>query len=174
LPTVTAVLVAAVAMVVTGCLRTELLYRTISWESVVLIAAMLPMSTALQKTGGVEVIANLLTQNLGAYGPLAVLAGLFLVTAISTQFLSNTATAVLLAPIAYQAAVTLGVAPHAFLMSVAMAASSAFLTPIATPVNTIVLAAGGYRFFDFFKIGLPLLILMMGLAVVLLPLLFPL
>jgi di/tricarboxylate transporter len=174
LPTVTAVLVAAVAMVVTGCLRTELLYRTISWESVVLIAAMLPMSTALQKTGGVELIANLLTQNLGAYGPLAVLAGLFLVTAISTQFLSNTATAVLLAPIAYQAAATLGVAPHAFLMSVAMGASSAFLTPIASPVNTIVLAAGGYRFFDFFKIGLPLLILMMGLAVVLLPLLFPL
>ncbi|MBX3001841.1 MAG: SLC13 family permease [Caldilineaceae bacterium] len=174
LPTVTAVLVAAVAMVVTGCLRTELLYRTISWESVVLIAAMLPMSTALQKTGGVELIANLLTQNLGAYGPLAVLAGLFVVTAIATQFLSNTATAVLLAPIAYQAAVTLGVAPHAFLMSVAMAASSAFLTPIATPVNTIVLAAGGYRFFDFFKIGLPLLLLMMGLAVVLLPLLFPL
>jgi di/tricarboxylate transporter len=174
LPTVTAVLVAAVAMVVTGCLRTELLYRTISWESVVLIAAMLPMSTALQKTGGVELIANLLTQNLGAYGPLAVLAGLFLVTAISTQFLSNTATAVLLAPIAYQAAATLGVAPHAFLMSVAMAASSAFLTPIASPVNTIVLAAGGYRFFDFFKIGLPLLLVMMGLAVVLLPLLFPL
>lgn len=174
LPTVTAVLVAAVAMVVTGCLRAELLYRTISWESIVLIAAMLPMATALQKTGGVELIANLLTQNLGGYGPLAVLAGLFLVTAVSTQFLSNTATAVLLAPIAYQAAVTLGVAPHAFLMAVAMGASSAFLTPIATPVNTIVLAAGGYRFFDFFKIGLPLLLLMMGLAVVLLPLLFPL
>jgi di/tricarboxylate transporter len=173
LPTVTAVAVAAVAMVVTGCLRTELLYRTISWESVVLIAAMLPMSTALQKTGGVEVMVNLLTQNLGAYGPVAVLAGLFLVTGVVTQFISNTATAVLLAPIAYQAAVTLGVAPHAFLMSVAMAASSAFLTPIATPVNTIVLAAGGYRFFDFFKIGLPLLVLMMGLAVVLLPLLFP-
>ncbi len=174
LPTVTAVLLAAVAMVVTGCLRAELLYRTISFESVVLIAAMLPMSTALQKTGGVQVMANLLTENLGFYGPLAVLAGLFATTALATQFLSNTATSVLMAPIAFQAAVTLGVAPHAFLMAVAMAASSAFLTPIATPVNTIVLAAGGYRFSDFFKIGLPLLLLMMGLSVLLLPLFFPL
>lgn len=174
LPTVTSVLLAAVAMVVTGCLRAELLYRTISWESVVLIAGMLPMSTALQKTGGVQVMANLLTENLGTWGPLAVLAGLFIATALATQFLSNTATSVLMAPIAFQAAVTLGVAPHAFLMAVAMAASSAFLTPIATPVNTIVLAAGGYRFFDFFKIGLPLLLLMLGLSVLLLPVFFPL
>ncbi|MEZ4635937.1 MAG: SLC13 family permease [Caldilineaceae bacterium] len=174
LPTVTAVLLASVAMVVTGCLRAELLYRTISWESVVLIAGMLPMSTALQKTGGVEVMANLLTENLGAWGPLAVLAGLFIATAVATQFLSNTATSVLMAPIAFQAAMTLGVAPHAFLMAVAMAASSAFLTPIASPVNTIVLAAGGYRFFDFFKIGLPLLLLMLGLSVLLLPVFFPL
>ncbi|MBI1296752.1 SLC13 family permease [bacterium] len=174
LPTVTSVLLAAVAMVVTGCLRAELLYRTISWESVVLIAGMLPMSTALQKTGGVQVMANLLTENLGTWGPLAVLAGLFIATALATQFLSNTATSVLMAPIAFQAAVTLGVAPHAFLMAVAMAASSAFLTPIASPVNTIVLAAGGYRFFDFFKIGLPLLLLMLGLSVLLLPVFFPL
>jgi di/tricarboxylate transporter len=173
LPTVTAVLVAAVAMVLTGCLRPELLYRTISWESIVLIGAMLPMSTALQKTGGVAFVAHLITNNIGAYGPLAVLAGIFLITGVATQFLSNTATSVLMAPIAYQAAVTLGVAPHAFLMAMAMAASSAFVTPIATPVNTIVLAAGGYRFFDFVKVGVPLLLLMLGLAVITLPLLFP-
>ena len=173
LPTVTAVLLAAVLMVATGCLRVELLYRTISFESVVLIAAMLPMSTALQKTGGVQLIANLLTENLGTFGPLAVLAGLFLTTSLLTQFISNTATAVLMAPIAFQAAVTLGVAPHAFLMAVAMAATSAFLTPIATPVNTIVLAAGGYRFFDYFKIGLPLVIIMMVLSVLFLPVFVP-
>lgn len=174
LPTVTAVLLAAVLMVVTGCLRVELLYRTISFESVVLIAAMLPMSTALQKTGGVELIANLLTENLGIFGPLAVLAGLFITTSLLTQFISNTATAVLMAPIAYQAAMTLGVAPQAFLMSVAMAATSAFLTPIATPVNTIVLAAGGYRFFDYFKLGLPLILMMLVLSVLFLPVFFPL
>ena len=173
LPTVIAVLLAAVLMVATGCLRVELLYRTISFESVVLIAAMLPMSTALQKTGGVQLIANLLTENLGTFGPLAVLAGLFLTTSLLTQFISNTATAVLMAPIAFQAAVTLGVAPHAFLMAVAMAATSAFLTPIATTVNTIVLAAGGYRFFDYFKIGLPLVIIMMVLSVLFLPVFFP-
>jgi di/tricarboxylate transporter len=174
LPMVTAVLLAAVAMVLTGCLRAELLYRTISWESIVLIAAMLPMATALQKTGGVEFIAHMLTNNIGAYGPLAVLAGVFLITTLSTQFLSNTATSVLMAPIAYQAAVTLGVAPHAFLMAVAMAASSAFVTPIASPVNTIVLAAGGYRFSDFVKVGLPLLVIMLVLVVTILPILFPL
>jgi di/tricarboxylate transporter len=174
LPMVTAVLLAAVAMVLTGCLRAELLYRTISWESIVLIAAMLPMATALQKTGGVEFIAHMLTNNIGAYGPLAVLAGVFLITTLSTQFLSNTATSVLMAPIAYQAAVTLGVAPHAFLMAVAMAASSAFMTPIASPVNTIVLAAGGYRFSDFVKVGLPLLFIMLVLVVTILPILFPL
>jgi di/tricarboxylate transporter len=174
LPMVTAVLLAAVAMVLTGCLRTELFYRTISWESIVLIGAMLPMATALQKTGGVEFIAYLLTNNIGAYGPLAVLAGVFLMTTLSTQFLSNTATSVLMAPIAYQAAVSLGVAPHAFLMAVAMAASSAFMTPIASPVNTIVLAAGGYRFSDFVKVGLPLLFIMLVLVVTLLPVFFPL
>jgi di/tricarboxylate transporter len=161
-------------MVLTGCLRTELFYRTISWESIVLIGAMLPMATALQKTGGVEFIAYLLTNNIGAYGPLAVLAGVFLMTTLSTQFLSNTATSVLMAPIAYQAAVSLGVAPHAFLMAVAMAASSAFMTPIASPVNTIVLAAGGYRFSDFVKVGLPLLFIMLVLVVTLLPVFFPL
>ena len=173
LPTVTAVLLAAVALVLTGCLRPQEVYRTISWESLVLIAGMLPMSTALQKVGGVEFIADGLIGVAGAMGPLAVLAGVFLITSVFSQFISNTATTVLVAPIAYAAALRMGVAPQAFLMAVAVAASSAFATPIASPVNTLVLAPGGYRFSDFVKAGVPLVLLMLLLSVVVLPLLFP-
>ena len=173
LPTVTAVLLAAVGMVLCGCLRPQEVYRTISWESLVLIAGMLPMSTALQKVGGVEFIADGLISVVGQMGPLAVLAGVFVITSLFSQFISNTATTVLVAPIAYTAALRMGVAPQAFLMAVAVAASSAFATPIASPVNTLVLAPGGYRFFDFVKIGVPLVLLTLGLSVALLPLLFP-
>lgn len=172
-PTVTAVLLAIVALVLTGCLRPSDVYSTISGESIVLIAAMLPMSTALQKVGGVEFIADGLIAGLGSQGPLAVLAGLFVITVVFSQFISNTATTVLVAPIAYTAAMGIGVAPQAFLMAVAVAASSAFATPIASPVNTLVLAPGGYRFSDFVKVGAPLVLLALGLSVVLLPLLFP-
>jgi len=172
-PTVTAVLLASVAMVLTGCLRPQEVYRTISWESLVLIAGMLPMSTALQKVGGVEYIVDGLMAGVGGMGPLAVLAGLFIITSLFTQFISNTATAVLIAPIAYTAAVRMGVAPQAFLMAVAVAASCAFATPIASPVNTLVLAPGGYRFFDFVKVGVPLVVLMLGASMIVLPLLFP-
>jgi di/tricarboxylate transporter len=173
-PTVTAVLLAAVAMVLTGCLSMEAVYRTMSWESVILIAAMLPMATALQKTGGVEFIANGLTSSLGGYGPLAVMAGVFVLTTVFSQFISNTATTVLVAPIAFQAAVTLGVSPQAYLMAVAVAASAAFSTPIASPVNTLVLSPGGYRFSDFVKVGVPLQIVVMIAALLTLPLFFPL
>ncbi|HRJ42346.1 MAG TPA: SLC13 family permease, partial [Caldilineaceae bacterium] len=132
LPTVTAVLLAAVGMVLCGCLRPQEVYRTISWESLVLIAGMLPMSTALQKVGGVEFIADGLISVVGQMGPLAVLAGVFVITSLFSQFISNTATTVLVAPIAYTAALRMGVAPQAFLMAVAVAASSAFATPIAS------------------------------------------
>lgn len=173
LPTVTAVLLTAVALVLTGCLPIREVYRTISWESLVLIAGMLPMSTALQKVGGVEYIADQLIAGLGGMGPLAVLAGVFLITNIFTQFMSNTATAVLLAPIAYTAALRMGVAPQAYMMAVAIAASSAFATPIASPVNTLVLSPGGYHFFDFVKVGVPMVLIMLALSMVVLPILFP-
>lgn len=173
LPTVTAVLLAAVAMVLTGCLTMEDAYRSMSWESVVLIAGMLPMATALEKTGGMELIASGLTTSLGAMGPLAVLAGLFLLTSLFGLFISNTATAVLMAPIAVQAAMTLGVAPQPMLMTVAIAASTAFSTPIASPVNTLVVGPGGYRFRDFVVVGVPLQFLLMAASVLVIPLLFP-
>lgn len=172
-PAVVAVLLAAVAMVLTGCLSMEDAYRNMNWQSLILLAGMLPMATALQKTGGVQFVADLLTDNLGRWGPLAVMLGLFLLAGFFSQFISNTATTVLIAPIALQAALGLGVAPHAFLMTVAVAASTAFATPIATASNTLVLGSGGYRFGDYVRVGIPLQLLIMVVMLVLLPLLFP-
>lgn len=173
LPTVTAVLLAGVAVVLTGCLRMEDAYRSMSWESVVLIAGMLPMATALEKTGGMGLIAGWLTTSLGPLGPLAVLAGLFLLSSLFGLFISNTATAVLMAPIAIEAATTLGVSPYPLLMTVAISASTAFSTPISSPVNTLVVGPGGYRFRDFVVVGVPLQLLLMVASVLAIPLFFP-
>jgi di/tricarboxylate transporter len=172
-PTVTAVLLAAAALVLTGCLTMEDAYRNINWESVVLIAGMLPMATALQKTGGMAYIADGLTASFGEMGPVAVMAGLFVLTAVFSQFISNTATAVLVAPIAFQTAASLGIAPQPLLMAVAVAASTSFATPVATPVNTLVLGPGGYRFADYAKVGISLQLIMLVATLLFVPLLFP-
>lgn len=173
-PTVTAVLITAMVMVLGGCLNMEQAYRAINWESVILIAAMLPMSTALQVTGGATFIAGGLVNSLGALHPLLFLAGVFLLTTAFSQVISNTATTVLVAPIAIQAAANLGVSPHPVMMMVAVGASSAFLTPIASPVNTLVLTPGGYRFGDFMKSGLPLLVLFLLASLALVPVIWAL
>lgn len=173
LPTVTAVLLAAALMVLGGCLSMEDAYANINWESIVLIAGMLPMATALQKTGGVDLIAQSLTNSLGQAGPLVVMAGLFLFTSLFSQFISNTATTVLVTPIAFQTAIALGFSPYPFLMAVAVAASTSFATPIATPVNMLVLGPGGYRFGDFARVGLPLQVLILLATLLVTPLLFP-
>ena len=172
-PAVVAVLLAAVAMVLTGCLSMEDAYRNMNWQSLILLAGMLPMSTALQKTGGVQFVADFLVGTLGRWGPLAVIVGLFLLAGFFSQFISNTATTVLIAPIALKAALSLGVAPHAFLMVVAVAASTAFATPIATVSNTLVLGSGNYSFADFARVGIPLQLLIMAAILGLLPFLFP-
>ena len=174
LPSVVAVMLVATAAVVTGCLNSEEAYRSISWQSLVLIAAMLPMALALEKTGGVEVVAQILTSQLGSVGPQAIMAGLFLLTSVFSQFISNTATTVIMTPIAMEAASQLGLAPHAFLMAVAVAASAAFVTPVASPVNMLVLTPARYRFLDFVKVGWLLQLIVLVLAVVFLPILFPL
>lgn len=173
LPTVTAVLLAAALMVLAGCLSMEDAYTNMNWESLVLIAGMLPMATALQKTGGVDFIAQGLTNSLGQAGPLTVMAGLFLFTAIFSQFISNTATTVLVTPIAFQTAIALGLSPYPFLMAVAVAASTSFATPIATPVNMLVLGPGGYHFGDFTRVGLPLQVLILLATLLVVPLFFP-
>jgi di/tricarboxylate transporter len=173
LPTVVVAGLAAIAMIATGCLSMEEAYRSMSWQSVVLIAGILPMATALEVTGGMGLVVDGLVATVGPYGPLAMLVGLFLLTSLASQVISNTATAVLLAPIAFQAASTLGVSPYPLLMTVALAASTSFATPVASPVNTLVLGVGQYRFGDFLRVGVALQLLVLVVVVVLVPLFFP-
>jgi di/tricarboxylate transporter len=171
---VTAVLLAAVLLVLSGCVNIGEAYRSINFESVVLIAAILPVATALEQTGGLALASAALLDLTGEFGPLALMAALFIFTAALSQVVSNTATTVLVAPIAIQAALSLDVNPHAVLITVAIAASSAFATPVASPVNTLVLSAGGYRFTDFARVGIPLQLVMLAVTLLIVPLLFPL
>ncbi|MCA9911875.1 MAG: SLC13 family permease [Anaerolineae bacterium] len=173
LPTTTAAMLAALLVVLTGCLTMDDAYASIDWKSIVLIAAMIPMSTAMVNVGLIDMIANTFTQTLGQYGALEVMGGLFLLTSVFTQVLSNTATTVILAPLAIATAISLEVAPQAFLMTVAVSASMAFATPVASPVNTLVMGAGNYRFADYIKIGTPLILVTFVVSMIVLPLLFP-
>ena len=171
---VTAVMIAGLLMVLTGCFRNvEAAYKTINWESIVLIAAMMPMSLALEKTGASEYISNSLVSGLGVYGPFALMTGIYFTTSLMTMFISNTATAVLLAPIALHSAQQIGVDPTPFLFAVTVAASMCFASPFSTPPNALVMPAGQYTFMDYVKVGLPLQIIMGIVMVFVLPLLFP-
>lgn len=171
--TVVVTMTAALAMIVLRCLTMDEAYRSINWPSIILIAGMIPMSTALEKVGVVDATANGLVDTLGAIGPIAVMAGLFLLTTGFTQVISNTATTVIIAPIALTAAQSLDVQPQAFMMAVAIAASMAFATPVASPTNTLVMSAGSYRFNDFVRIGLPLIVLSLIASLIFLPILWP-
>jgi hypothetical protein len=171
---VTAVMIAGLLMVLTGCFRNvEAAYKTINWETIVLFAAMLPMSLALEKTGASEYISNSLVSGLGSYGPIVLMAGIYFTTSLMTMFISNTVTAVLMAPIALQSAVQIGVSPVPFLFAVTVAASMCFASPFSTPPNALVMPAGQYTFMDYIKVGLPLQIIMGVVMVFVLPLLFP-
>lgn len=171
---VTAVIVAGLLMVITGCFRNvEEAYKTINWESIVLIAAMLPMSLALEKTGVSDWVSDSLVSGLGGYGPYVLLAGLYFTTSLMTMFISNTATAVLLAPIAMNAAVQMNISPLSLLFAVAVAASMCFASPFSTPPNALVMGPGRYTFMDYVKVGLPLQLIMGVVMIFVLPLLFP-
>lgn len=173
-PAVTAVLIAAVLMVLTGCLRNiDDAYGRINWESVILIAAMLPMATALEKTGGVLYLSELIIGILGVYGPIAIMGGFYFTTMLFSQFISNTATAVLFAPIAITTAISVGVSPYPFLLAVSVAASMAFATPVASPTNALVMTAGGYKFSDFVKVGVPLQLVIWFIMMFTIPYFFP-
>jgi len=174
MPAVAAVLLAALVMTSSRCVSPKQAYQCVNWPSLVLIAGMLPMATALEQSGAITLIVNAMVSTLGDAGPQVVMASLFVLTALFSQFISNTATAVLIAPIAAMAAAELGVSPRPLLMTVALAASAAFMTPVASPVNTLVMGPGGYRFADFMKVGLPLVLITMAAAVFLVPLVFPL
>ncbi len=171
---VTAVLIAAVLMVLTGCVRgMEAAYKTINWQTIVLFAAMMPMSLALEKTGVSNLISNTLVSSIGGFGPLVLLAGIYFTTSLMTMFISNTVTALLMAPIALQSAIQIGVSPVPFMFAVTVAASMCFASPFSTPPNALVMSAGQYDFMDYVKVGLPLQIIMGVVMVFVLPLLFP-
>jgi di/tricarboxylate transporter len=173
LPNAIAVLLAAFAVVGSGCVAAKAAYRSVGWSTLVLIAGMLPLATALEKTGVTAAMATQLTHVLGGVGPYAMLAVLFAFTAAVGLFVSNTVAALLIAPVAISAALDLGVSAHAFAVTVAIAASCAFVTPVSSPVNTLVLEPGRYRFNDFVKVGLPLLALSLIVTVAMVGILYP-
>ncbi|MCM3359858.1 SLC13 family permease [Psychrobacillus sp. MER TA 171] len=174
-PAVISVLIGAVLMVVTGCLRNmDDAYGKMNWESIILIAAMLPMATALEKTGGMVILSEGIIDLLGDFGALGVLAGIYFITMVFGQFISNTATAVLFAPIAMTAALSMGANPYTFLIAIAVSSSMAFATPVASPTNALVMTAGGYKFFDFVKAGIPLQLIMFAVMMIVIPIFFPL
>jgi di/tricarboxylate transporter len=174
IPVVFVVMATAVFLVLTRCLTVQEAYRAMHWSAVFLIAGMLPIATALEKTGGVELIVSGLMREFGGFGPTVMMAALFLATAVLGALLSSSPTAVLMAPVAISIAGAMGVSPHAFVLAVAIAASSAYISPVSSPVGTLVMEPGGYSYLDFIKAGVPLLILTWAVAVAIIPLLFPL
>nr|WP_263302111.1 SLC13 family permease [Escherichia fergusonii] len=173
IPNPIAAIIACLLMGKFRCIDAESAYKAIHWPSIILIVGMMPFALALQKTGGVDLVVKGLMEVGGGKGPYIMLGCLFVLCAVIGLFISNTATAVLMAPIALAAAKTMGVSPYPFAMVVAMAASAAFMTPVSSPVNTLVLGPGNYRFSDFVKIGVPFTIIVMAICLVIIPVMFP-
>jgi len=156
LSTATAAVLTAVILIITGCLSLAKVYQVISWQAVVLIAGILPLATALNKSGAAHLLSDLMISSMGSMPQVVMLGLVFLITSSIGLFISNTATAVLIAPIAIDVAVTLGISPQAFAMTVAIACSAAYATPVSSPVNLLVQEPGRYSFMNFVKVGLPL------------------
>lgn len=172
-PNVIAALIGCMLLGAFRCMDMDSAYRAIHWQSLLLIACMLPFASALQKTGAIDLVVSTLLQAAGGAPPRAVIAALFAFTAGVGLFISNTATAVLMAPVALGIAQQMGASPYPFAMTVALAASAAFMTPVSSPVNTLVVGPGGYRFIDFVRVGVPFTLMVMALCVIVLPWLFP-
>ncbi|NMJ43646.1 SLC13 family permease [Roseomonas sp. JC162] len=173
-PNVHAALIGCLLMGLFGCIDLNSAYRSISWKSLVLIVGMLPFSIALQRTGGVDLAADAVVALAGEAAPRVILAVIFVITAMLGLFISNTATAVLMAPVALAVAQEIGASPYPFAMTVALAASTAFMTPVSSPVNTLVVGPGNYTFGDFIKVGVPFSIVVMLVCVLLIPIILPL
>jgi di/tricarboxylate transporter len=171
-PPAVAGLLAAGAIILSGIMSVEQAYRAVGWTTVILVGAMMPLSTAMVQTGAAKLMAEHLVNLVGDAGPVALLAGLFVLTAVMGQLISNTATALIVIPIGVAAASAMGVSPRPVLMSTAVAAAAAFLTPIATPTNLMVMGPGGYAFSDYWKLGLPLLMWFFVVSVFLVPLIW--
>ena len=172
-PNVVAALIACLMLGYFRCVDSKSAYESIHWSSLVLIVGMMPFSLALQRTGGVSMIVDLMLHLVGGMGKHWILISLFILTAVVGLFISNTATAILIAPIAITMAHQLNLSPVPFAMVVAIAASAAFMTPVSSPVNTMVFGPGGYKFADFVKVGVPFTLLVMLVSVFLIPFLFP-
>jgi di/tricarboxylate transporter len=173
LPNVQAALIGCLLLGLFACVDMNSAYRAIHWQSLILIVGMLPFSIALQRTGGVDLAAEQLLHALGDAGPQFALAAIFILTALLGLFISNTATAVLMVPVALAVAQELQSSPYPFAMTVALAASAAFMTPVSSPVNTLVLGPGNYRFVDFVRVGVPFALVALVATVTLVPLVFP-
>jgi di/tricarboxylate transporter len=167
------VVVGVALMVLTGCLTMDEAYRAIEWKAVFLIAGMIPLGIAMQKTGAASFVATRMVDLLGVYGPIVVMAGLYILTSLASQVMPNPAAAVLLAPIALNAASDLGISPYTLAMTVAVAASAAFLSPVGHPANLLVMGPGGYRFSDYIKVGLPLTLVVLVVVMLVLPIFWP-
>ena len=168
-----AVIAGVILMVLTRCLTMEEAYQAIEWKAVFLIAGMLPLGIAMEQTGAAQFIAEGMVGLVGGFGPLAVMAGLFLLAAVASQVMPNPAVAVLLAPIAFNTASDLGISPYPLMMVVAISASAAFLSPVGHSANILVMGPGGYRFADYTKVGIPLTIVVLLISLVVVPIFWP-
>jgi di/tricarboxylate transporter len=173
LPIAIAALTGVVLMVLTRCLTMEEAYRAIEWKAVFLIAGMLPLGIAMEQTGAAHFLAEGMVGLVGGLGPLAVMAGLFLLSALASQVMPNPAVAVLLAPIALSTATDLGISPYPLMMAVAISASAAFLSPVGHSANVLVMGPGGYRFADYTKVGIPLTLVVLAVVLLVLPIFWP-
>ncbi len=173
-PIYIAVVIGAAFMVLTKCLTMEEAYRYIEWKAVFLIAGMLPLGTALDKSGAAQLLAESVVGLLGPFGPYGVLLGLLVITFIATSIIPTAALVVLMVPIALNTSAGLGISPHALMMGIAMAASSSFTSPISHPANVLVMGPGGYRFIDYLKVGVPLTIVVLVVLMLVLPVFWPL
>ncbi|MEI6864763.1 SLC13 family permease [Flavicella sp.] len=172
-PSVITVFLTAFIMIVGGCINMNQSYRSINWNVIIIMAGMIPMGVALQKTGGAKFIADSMIGLLGDMHPTYFLAGVFIITSLLSQVMSNTATAILMAPIVLVSALELGYSPYPFMMVLAVSASTAFLTPFGTPTNTMVMNAGNYKFTDYFKSGFPLIVIFFIVSIIMIPMIWP-
>ncbi|MDO8896969.1 MAG: SLC13 family permease, partial [Bacteroidales bacterium] len=173
MPPAVAGLLAAGAMVLTRTVSIEKAHRSIQWTTVLLVGGMIPVSTAITQTGAADLIATAIVDVVGSFGPHIVLTALLVVTLVFGQLISNTATALIVAPIAISVAYELGVSPLPFLLGVAVVSAAALLTPVATPANLMIMAPAGLTFGDYWKFGLPIMVLFLAVAALLVPVLFP-
>ncbi len=169
-----AMVVGAVLMVLSGCLTMDEAYQSIEWRSVFLIAGMLPLGTAMETTGTAQLLADLIVHLVGGLGPLAVLAGVYILVVLITQPMSNAAATVLIVPIAIEIALDLGANPHPFVLATVIGASTSFITPVGHQANVLVFGPGGYRFFDYTRVGGLLNLVIFIATLIFLPLLWPL